>query len=431
MRRSTTAVLTLATLAGGGTTVWTIGSLEPARVEVVDIRARLIADLMEAPDRIDSWTRIAQHLLSLMEERGDLSPEAAVNDWLSSLEPAWALDAGAEGMVWYSMSHQLAARAGRQAGSGMIFEDPAATEARQRAIDLLLSHSQTRSASMYHWHWNSVAWAWIRSGRFERASGALERTEEALLSLPADTPRDVIDAGLGRLLSAYSRQGLNDDRGAAKFLLRAARDIDERGASSAFASLGRANLAEPMLAHREFIPPSDAIDPVVRELREAPADEDRRRDWLRVTDLYLTADMPDELMHALEELEAQLVRHGDHPSNPRLTLNELGWRYQQAGDESKARDAWMRWLGEQERLAAADPSPANIYNLACGLSLVGQADAAIDALERAARAGWTNFGLIAQDRDLDQIRSHPRFRDAAERVRAAFYEESGVPLRSP
>jgi len=56
--------------------------------------------------------------------------------------------------------------------------------------------------------------------------------------------------------------------------------------------------------------------------------------------------------------------------------------------------------------------PANeeaLYDLACGLALRGERDAALDALEQAVRMGFHDFGWMSRDTDLNSIRSHPRF----------------------
>ncbi len=56
--------------------------------------------------------------------------------------------------------------------------------------------------------------------------------------------------------------------------------------------------------------------------------------------------------------------------------------------------------------------PANeeaLYDLACGLALRGERDAALDALEQAVRMGFRDFGWMSRDTDLNSIRSYPRF----------------------
>ncbi len=428
MRRSTTIVLTLATLSGGGTAVWTVASLDPVTVEVVDIRARLMLAVQESPDRIDSWTSVARYVLSMSDERGDTGPERAIEAWLLSVDPDWASASGAEAMLWYTVSHQLAERAAGDSGSSASnFNDPAAAAARQRAIDLLLRHSQSRPEAMRHWHWNSLAWAWARSGRFDRAVGAMHRTEESLLALPVGTAERVMSEGLTRALNCWGPQGVNDPASAAAYLVRVSEDVEERGASSPFASIGPVSLAQQMILFQPYITTVEAVATALRRLRAAPAEEDLRLEWLRASALIAQVRLDEEQAAALDGLESQLELFGESAENPRLTWNELGWRRRLSGDEGRALEAWGRWLEGRRRAADQSPTPENLYDLACGLALVGRGDEALDTLERAADAGWMNYPLTDRHRDLSSLAEHPRFRRLVARLREIYQAENRIP----
>ncbi len=84
-----------------------------------------------------------------------------------------------------------------------------------------------------------------------------------------------------------------------------------------------------------------------------------------------------------------------------------------AGDAIRRIDR-RRWPEAQatlERALALDPGNAvHLYNLACVLARQGDADRAIDALRRAAAAGFTDFTLAARDADLASLRADARFR---------------------
>ena len=90
----------------------------------------------------------------------------------------------------------------------------------------------------------------------------------------------------------------------------------------------------------------------------------------------------------------------------------------------------------EEALAITPDYPLNLYNLACVKAQRGALDAAVDCLERAAAAGFTDFAQIARDPDLAPARGLPRFkalldqkdqwqRRAAERVVAALTARFG------
>jgi tetratricopeptide (TPR) repeat protein len=87
--------------------------------------------------------------------------------------------------------------------------------------------------------------------------------------------------------------------------------------------------------------------------------------------------------------------------------------------------AAANWLGvvqlEQNRPAEAIASfekaialgqrfPATFVNLACARARAGQTEPALDALDQAFAAGYDDRAWLAQDPDLESLRSHPRFK---------------------
>ena len=73
-----------------------------------------------------------------------------------------------------------------------------------------------------------------------------------------------------------------------------------------------------------------------------------------------------------------------------------------------------KWDKAEEALAAAlalrPDDPVTLYNLACVRARRGNGDAAVESLERAAAAGFSDFVLVARDPDLDALRALPRFK---------------------
>jgi predicted Zn-dependent protease len=71
------------------------------------------------------------------------------------------------------------------------------------------------------------------------------------------------------------------------------------------------------------------------------------------------------------------------------------------------------------RMAKVWPhDPMVQYNLACSCALTGRPGEALDALERAARAGYNDADWMSRDRDLKSLREDPRFRALLRRIRA-------------
>ena len=420
MKRSTSAVLTIATIAGLGTTVWSLSTLDPARVEVLDERSAVTARVIDRPDLIDSWTGVARLLLSDADLAGAETTDAEVSAWLASLDPAWAERNAAEAMIWYALSHQLAVRAG---ASRPEFADPIATEVRARAIDLLIRHSQAHPASMRHWHWNSLAWAWLRSGKFDATAGALERTESAILSLPAPTPRSVVLAGLDRLASCWGQNGLGDTEKARGVYRRAERLAQEWSPEDPPVGITRLDLVERLFRLGDSESGLAILARFEAHLRDLPEKADLRPPWRRVAALLIGRD-DERAVAALDALSAQLDRHGEGAG--RLTWNEQGWLYQNLGATDKAQQAWEKWLAIQRGLVAADETGDTLYNLACGLALTGDVTGALDALERARQKGWGNFRYARMDRDLVPLHDEPRFTALLEDLRARFLDAQGV-----
>lgn len=85
-------------------------------------------------------------------------------------------------------------------------------------------------------------------------------------------------------------------------------------------------------------------------------------------------------------------------------LHEAG-RYDEAAE-----------AGQRAFDSGADGGGRVAYNLGCSLARAGHDDAALDWLERAASAGFADLALLDGDPDLDDLRSHERFR----RLRARF-----------
>jgi tetratricopeptide (TPR) repeat protein len=54
------------------------------------------------------------------------------------------------------------------------------------------------------------------------------------------------------------------------------------------------------------------------------------------------------------------------------------------------------------------------YNIACGYAMLNQRDQAFAALDRAFKSGFSSFGSVNWDRDLDNLRSDPRFQQFVE-----------------
>lgn len=131
---------------------------------------------------------------------------------------------------------------------------------------------------------------------------------------------------------------------------------------------------------------------------------------LLIGPVYDKLGRPEDARAARERGLALAERHIDlHPDDARaLYMGANG--FAALGETGKGRD-WAR------RARRIDPDdPMLLYNLGCFHSLAGDAEEAIDCLERAAAGGLLQKGWYENDGDLDPLRGHPRFKALLERM---------------
>jgi serine/threonine protein kinase/Flp pilus assembly protein TadD len=93
-----------------------------------------------------------------------------------------------------------------------------------------------------------------------------------------------------------------------------------------------------------------------------------------------------------------------HPDDARaLYLGAVIWT--QLGERAKA----LEWAA---KALALDPEePITLYNVACMYALQGEAEQAMDCLERAVKYGFAHKAWIENDSDFNSIRQHPRYKE--------------------
>ena len=72
------------------------------------------------------------------------------------------------------------------------------------------------------------------------------------------------------------------------------------------------------------------------------------------------------------------------------------------------REKSMEWAQRAVMLEGEEPQV--LYNVACVYALLGEADRAVDCLERSVTHGWGQREWMEHDPDLASLRGHPRFR---------------------
>jgi tetratricopeptide (TPR) repeat protein len=88
------------------------------------------------------------------------------------------------------------------------------------------------------------------------------------------------------------------------------------------------------------------------------------------------------------------------------------------GDHYTENGQFEKGLRVDRKLSRLEPrNPLVFYNLACSYSLIGQADLAVAALEKALLLGYRDFKWLARDPDLRTLRKHPLFRSIEDKIR--------------
>jgi tetratricopeptide (TPR) repeat protein len=95
------------------------------------------------------------------------------------------------------------------------------------------------------------------------------------------------------------------------------------------------------------------------------------------------------------------------PNNGRAWFN-LGYALHYSREHTQAIGAF------EHALTLGYHKPVASYNIACAYAMLNQVDAAFEWLDRAFKAGFDSNGLLHGDRDLDNLRSDPRFKRFSE-----------------
>lgn len=81
------------------------------------------------------------------------------------------------------------------------------------------------------------------------------------------------------------------------------------------------------------------------------------------------------------------------------------------GDAYTRKGFLYEGLDVDQKLARLRPDDPYVhYNLACSLSLTGDASASLDALRKAVALGYDELSYLLKDPDLDAARRHPDFK---------------------
>ena len=200
----------------------------------------------------------------------------------------------------------------------------------------------------------------------------------------------------------------------------------------AFGREGRPGLDESLVhlatsALADFDDPS--VIPVLRKrLETQPGDPEVRIALHRRGDRGPVEEYRSEIETNLRMLRAA---GPSHRKQAHRTLLELGALEIKLGELDRAETILRTVLAEGPAGGAVTESPYGSawYNLACVLARRDRRDEALDALEKAVRAGAATDAWLKRVRDLDGIRNDPRFDALVRRARPPEKRDPPAPDR--
>ncbi len=122
----------------------------------------------------------------------------------------------------------------------------------------------------------------------------------------------------------------------------------------------------------------------------------------------------------IEQTCRALGRLDDAKEASRQVLELLPNYLLQNPDDARARMVYAITLASDGRhddavaegnhaLELSPDDPLMLYNVACLFAQLREIDRAVDALQRAVKAGYWDYGWMVHDPDLDPLRKDPRF----------------------
>ena len=162
-------------------------------------------------------------------------------------------------------------------------------------------------------------------------------------------------------------------------------------------------------------------DPDIKSLRTGPRflRIDKLSKTLSLSQFYTKTDSssePDDHGYSTQrwapaiELYESFVK--SEPTNGRGWFN-LGYALHYSHEHARAIEAF------EQALKFGYHKPVSSYDIACAYAMLNQRDAAFEWLDRAIAAGFDSYGDLSWDRDLDSLRSDPRFKRFIESASAS------------
>ena len=116
--------------------------------------------------------------------------------------------------------------------------------------------------------------------------------------------------------------------------------------------------------------------------------------------------VPEAGRKGIERARASLDLNPDDPRALYLGATALV----QLGERAKG----LEWAGRAAVLAPTESSL--LYNVACAYSVAGEKERALDTLEQAVQAGFSDRGWLETDSELELVREDPRFQALLQQI---------------
>jgi len=265
--------------------------------------------------------------------------------------------------------------------------------------------------------WQKLADLLAATGREQEANAALEEAAEIQFGRARRQGNSAVEweAAAKRL----SRVGRSEDaRGAWEeagklYLGEAERRDDER--AWRLAALAQEKAGNEATARRAWRRTAEAEEELAGNPRLSPRDAEQALDkaylaYDRIGDEEGARRVAERMIDDWQEL-------AETSSEAVWTPYYVGWSHRRLGNEAEAQRIWRLGRENVERLVESGAIARRFgwYNAACVRALVGDVEAAIEALEIASRVPPPDVdtAYVRDDVDLVSLHDHPRFDEIA------------------
>ena len=308
----------------------------------------LTRSLQEDPNNFTRWRQLGRQMAR------QENPSKAVKKWIANVPEDLQRLTCPEAYIWYWTGW----------GGDHLGATDVANQGWSRAIPRFKAFMNERPGQVTFVHWYRLGLSYLQLEQQADAAEAMTMADQAMAEEISTRHRPELAPYLRGMINAWQRMD-RQDRVAMLYIQYI--DLNER-------IVDTWGQQQAVINNWSF---------VANELRQ----------------LLLTDETHDAVREGLDRIRV----HAQSAEQ----WHAVGWIAHDLGDTIGAYEAWRETLRLQVAYMESVSETATSgdwYNLACYRALVGEHDAALEALDRAVDEGWHDIGMTRDDEDLVSIR---------------------------